>query len=120
MKLWLDDLRDPMTYDSECAMPTRADKVLADYGRYNWTWVKTVEEAQDILLNNKVAVLSCDNDLGDCGITQGYKLVYWVEEQVYTNDSFNCPPIIYAHSDNVAAVSRMNAAIAAIKKKLNG
>jgi len=60
MKLWLDDIRP--------APP-------------GWEWVKTVKEAQELLLTGTVTEASLDHDLGDDEkFGTGYKLVCWMEE----------------------------------------
>lgn len=63
MYLWLDDLRDPTFFSPD----------------YDWTWVKTVEEAQELLKTGNVEAASLDNDLGQ-GLTEGRALVYWMAE----------------------------------------
>jgi hypothetical protein len=50
VKLWLDDVRDP-----------------ARYGFVGWTWVKTVDEARQLLETGRVERASLDHDLGACG-----------------------------------------------------
>lgn len=49
INLWLDDVRDPR-----------------DYGAIGYVWVKTVEEAQRVLMTRTVKRASLDHDLGAC------------------------------------------------------
>ena len=58
MKLWLDDLRVPPE---------------------GWTWAKTVEEAQRLLMEHAVEEMSLDHDLGE-GLEDGSALVRWMAE----------------------------------------
>lgn len=73
-KLWLDDVR-PAPDDS-------------------WSWAKTVEEAQEILLTGEVTVASLDHDLGAIFDPDwepggdGIDLAIWmVEEQIFPDES---------------------------------
>jgi hypothetical protein len=59
MRIWLDDLREP-----------------PDEG---WVWVKTIEEATNLLANGQVESLSLDNDLGE-GFPEGRRLALWMAE----------------------------------------
>ncbi len=115
MKVWLDDLRDPMIFGENFDVPNRAVKVLMKHGRTGWDWVKTVEDAQLLLENGNVDVLSCDNDLG-AGLTEGYKLLDWLEEKAFTESNFQIPKYIYVHSDDVAKLNAMQQAIVNIKR----
>lgn len=115
MKIWLDDLRDPVIFGENFDVPTRAVKVLMAHGREGWVWVKTVEAAQDLLERGNVDVLSCDNDLG-AGLTEGYKLLDWLEEKTFSMPDFQIPKYIYVHSDDMAKLNAMQQAIAGIKR----
>ena len=115
MKLWLDDLRDPVTFGENFTVPNRAVRVLMNHGRGGWTWVYTVEAAQAALQEGSVEVLSCDNDLGS-GLTEGYKLLDWLEEKAFTDPDFPIPKHIYVHSDDMAKVGAMQQAIINIKR----
>ena len=110
MKIWLDDLRDPETFGTGLTMANRALRVLKKHGRDGWTWVKTVEDAQALLGVDGVEVLSCDNDLG-VGLTEGYKLLDWLEEQAMTQPDFLIPNYVYVHSDDMAKVDSMQVTI---------
>lgn len=101
MKLWLDDLRNPLTYGEGFEFATRALDVLTEYGREGWIWVQTVEEAKQLLLRESFSVLSCDNDLGE-DIQEGYTLLNWLEEQAFADPHFAIPDTIYFHSANDA------------------
>jgi hypothetical protein len=115
IKVWLDDLRDPVTFGNEAVFPASiARDILNIYGR-DWVWIKTVEEAMEIISNNEVSMLSCDNDLGE-GMTEGYKLLDWLEEKVFTNDKLHIPEIIFAHSENASARDRMFVTIMRIEE----
>ncbi len=70
MKLWLDDLRDPISHGYE-----------------GFVWVKTAEEAIKILKTGEVSFASLDHDLnddhylGEFGDEQtGYDVLCWMEE----------------------------------------
>jgi len=54
MKLWLDDIRDPV-----------------DFGRPDWYWAKTAEEAVSIFRTGVVTVASLDHDLSEGQMTLG-------------------------------------------------
>lgn len=58
MKLWLDDVREPVNK--------------------SWQWVKTGEEAIELLKQGTVETISFDHDLGE-GIS-GYDVAKWIEE----------------------------------------
>lgn len=71
----------------------------------------TVEETIDIIRdNNNIGILSLDNDLG-VDLTEGYKVLDWIEEQFYTNPNFQLPQKIIVHSSNAAARGRMERVI---------
>ena len=59
MKLWLDDVREPLNK--------------------SWHWVKTGEEAIELLKQGMVDSISFDHDLGEEGIS-GYDVAKWIEE----------------------------------------
>lgn len=72
----------------------------------------TVEEAiEEIIKNNgNINILSLDNDLGE-GVSEGYKVLDWLEEQVLTDSKFVLPDKIVIHSSNPAARRRMEMVI---------
>ena len=59
MKLWLDDVREPVNK--------------------GWHWAKTGEEAIELLKQGAVEAVSFDHDLGESGIS-GYDVAKWIEE----------------------------------------
>lgn len=78
MKMWLDDIREPWKF-----------------GAIGWEWVKTAEEAINLLKAGEVEVASLDHDLSDehypwnrsneydmpvSGAGTGYDVVCWMEE----------------------------------------
>jgi hypothetical protein len=97
MKMWLDDLRDP-----------------AHFGRIGWVWVKTVDDAIELLKTGNVTVASLDHDLGiwsslgfeDHREITGYTLVCWMEE----HDCFP-PDGCFVHSQNPTGAGRMRAVL---------
>lgn len=94
IRLWLDDVRDPAF-----AFP----EWVEDPGP-PWMWVKTAEEAIDLLQSGRVTAASLDHDLG----TQktGYDVVLWMEEHgVWPVDG------VAVHSANFVAARRMRQAI---------
>ena len=114
MKLWLDDLRDPLTFGAGFVVPNRAVRVLMKHGRDGWIWVKTVPEAKAILEKGGIDVLSCDNDLGS-GLQEGYQLLDWLEEKAFEG-SFPIPEHIYVHSDDMAKLEPMQQTIHNIRR----
>lgn len=95
MKLYLDDLRP--------APP-------------GWVRVYWPDEAIALLKSGEVTDLSLDHDLGDDQRGTGYDVLLWIEEAVAV-DGFK-PPKITIHSANPAAVKRMEAALAAICRRV--
>lgn len=68
MKLWVDDLRDPVEWTGET----------------DWIWAKTYSVAIDYLRMGDVTLLSLDHDLGDFDIfgreQTGYDVAIWMAE----------------------------------------
>jgi len=60
--LWLDDIRLPPD---------------------GWTWVKTVDEAIEILISGRVEMASLDHDLGACNKCNGSTAEAWLEGHDY-------------------------------------
>lgn len=109
IKLWLDDVRDPVKY-----------------GAYGYTWVKTVDEAKPLLETGRVITASLDHDLGACESCMeqwrdkdyavsmpncehfgtGYTLVTWMEET--GNWPLSKPNV---HSANPVGAARMRQVI---------
>jgi len=93
MKLWLDDVRDPL-----------------QYGRIGWMWVTTAEDAIAVLKTGAVTQASLDHDLSAMasigqpaiGEKTGYTVVLWMEENnVWPKDG------VEVHSMNPAGAQRM-------------
>lgn len=96
MKLWLDDIRDP-----------------AQHGCIGFTWVKTAQEAIDLLKTGQVTFASLDHDLSvkaTLGVWQnevtGYEVVEWMER----NEAWPCDGV-RVHSMNPAGKQRMEQVI---------
>lgn len=88
MKLFVDDLRNPL-----------------DFGLKEYIWVKTVEDAISFLENGTITFASLDHDLGH-QLYDGTYLINYIEEN-------NLWPIngVYVHSQNLVGKKRMNDAI---------
>jgi hypothetical protein len=86
MNLWLDDVRDPV-----------------EYGHINYVWVKTAEEAIELLKKEKIKIASLDHDLGT--EKTGYNVVCWMEE----NNVW--PEKTFVHSQNPVGKQKMLVAI---------
>jgi len=93
LKVWLDDLRE-------------APK--------GWTRTYTVDETIEHLKTKQVQKLSLDNDLGIERL-QGFKVLDWLEEQVYL-DRFFPIPTIFVHSSNASRQEHMSRAIESIHR----
>lgn len=98
MRLWLDDIRRP----------------LDD----TWTWVKTVDEARDILMSEDVEIASFDSDLGAwerpdgvCGYDpnepEGWELVEWLTVLTRTGEADLWPGELRVHTANPVSSKRM-------------
>ena len=79
-------------------------------------WVRTydVETTIQCLKTREVTDLSLDNDLGE-GQEEGYKVVDWLEETVYFDDTFPMPTVT-VHSANASRVQYMRRALEAIER----
>lgn len=80
-----------------------------------WVRTHTVEETIALLETGNVSDLSLDNDLGE-GIKEGYKVLDWIEEQVYADPNFPIPARISIHSANPVARQRMLMTLQSIDK----
>lgn len=96
MKMWLDDVRDPR-----------------EHGAIGFTWVKTVEEAINLLQTGKVTFVSLDHDLGIADTvgynfreSTGYDVVCWMER----NDVWPVDGVAI-HSANPVGRARMQVVI---------
>lgn len=86
IRLWLDDLRE---------MPPEYT-----------IWVKTAQEAIDILKTGKVVSASLDHDLGE-GNGTGYDVAKFIERE-----AANLPPIkLQIHSCNPVGIQNMKVAL---------
>lgn len=102
MKLWLDDIRDPHT---------------ALFGKWDWVWAKTADEAIRWLRTGDVTQASLDHDLTDeqmelggylgkvyeDGHKSGYDVVCWLEQ----HPEFWPREGVTVHSANPAGRARM-------------
>jgi hypothetical protein len=94
--LWLDDLRDPN-----------------DHGHIGWVWVKTAQEAIDLLETGNVIQASLDHDLTiaqtlgkNDNEPTGYTVVCWMEEHnVWPREGVKC------HSMNPSGRQRIEIVI---------
>lgn len=91
--------------DEECRVP-----------KEGWVWVKTPQEAVDLLKTGTVERISLDNDLGMCGhgpMTEGKHVADWIEAEAVAG---RLEPIyVYIHTRNPAAKQQMKHAIANAK-----
>jgi hypothetical protein len=72
----------------------------------------TVEETIKLLQTRQVEELSLDNDLGE-GLLEGHKVLDWLEESVFHDDTFPIP-MIGIHSANASRVEYMHRAVKSI------
>ena len=94
VKLWLDDLRDPVEW-------TRED---------DWTWVKTYRDAIYVIDTYPLSHLSLDNDIGDFYVDQygetreheGYEVLRHVIETNGWPEKY-----INVHSSNAVRMPQM-------------
>lgn len=89
-----------------------------------WVRAKTATECIELLRTTECNTLSLDHDLGDCelyGIDTngtGYDVISWIEEQVFTNESYVAPKEILIHTANPSARRKMELALKSILNKL--
>lgn len=81
-----------------------------------WVSCRWPEEVIALLEQGEVRELSLDHDLGDDERT-GYDVVLWLEERVFTDNSF-VPPATKVHSANTSAAAKMRAGILAIERQV--
>ena len=81
-----------------------------------WIRVYWPEEAIELLKTGQVEEISLDHDLGDDERGNGYDVVLWIEEAVFT-EGFIAPKM-KVHSANVSARIKMESGIRAINKRL--
>ena len=94
MKIWLDDMRTEPK---------------------GWVRCMTPGAVIEALRRGIVDELSLDHDLGEAIRGNGYDVLLWIEEQVFTNPDFVLPKI-NIHTANPAARIRMIAAAKQIQK----
>ena len=94
MKVWLDDER---------------------VAPQHWVWVSTPEDVIQLLRTGKVTDLSLDNDLGLSEPREGYLVVRFLEETVYSDRTF---PVlnINLHTANNIAKEKMKFGVLNLKK----
>ncbi len=112
LKVWLDDDRDPLT-----------DKAATAFWR-DAVWVKTPEEAIDLLRGGEVTALSLDNDLAlprDAAgqPREGYVVANWLEEHTYWHADFTPPEVLNAHTGNCIGGAKINRAFESIGRILD-
>jgi hypothetical protein len=84
IKVWLDDIR-------------KAPK--------EWIWIKTAQEAIDMLEQENVDVISLDYDLGK-NMENGNYVFNWIKQETFMNPLY-IPPEIIIHSKNNAGIEKM-------------
>src|SRR5690606_41986839 len=97
MNVFLDDVRNPA-------------RCIEGYGYSDWVWVRTAEEAIELLRSGKVKAISLDHDLG-IGQKTGYDVLLWMEE----HDVW--PETIRIHSMNAVGRQRMLAVLEARQRR---
>lgn len=80
----------------------------------DWVRTYTVAETIGLLETRQVEALSLDNDLGE-GIPEGYKVLDWLEETIYNDNTFPLPEISI-HSANATRVEYMQRALRSIER----
>ena len=100
ISIWLDDERDPTDPFVQAEFGACGDEV----------WVKTVQEAETLLMNRKVSKISLDNDLGPVEAGEGWQVAYFIEKLAAVSDD-RVPGAVRIHSRNPVARRRMEAAI---------
>ena len=95
MRLFLDDVRTPPP---------------------GWYLIGTATEMIQLLSSGGITEISLDNDLG-LSDQEGYDVIRWLEEQVYTDEDFVCPKI-KIHTANPVARQKMLATLESIERKL--
>jgi hypothetical protein len=105
IKMWLDDERDPTSNVTKSLFQSDGTEI----------WVKTYEEAIDLLSKGNVEFVSLDHDLGK--EKTGYDVAKWIEENAYYG---NLKPIQWRiHSQNQVGASSMKKALESADKYWN-
>lgn len=95
MNIWLDDERNPV-----------------DYGKADWTWIKTAEEAIRLLNIGIVENISLDHDLGT--ELTGYDVAAHIEKEAFNK---NIPQLNwFIHTANPVGRKRMVASLEAANR----
>jgi len=81
----------------------------------DWVRTKNVADTIYLLKNKKVEKVSLDHDLG-MDTENGYDVLLWIEEQVFTNPSYVLPDILI-HTANPSARIKMKLGVDRINKK---
>ncbi len=100
MKIWLDDVRKPPSSD--------------------WAWMDSARAVINALKCSQLNItqIDLDHDLGDEKIYgNGYQVLAWIEEQVFTSTIYK-PPQIQIHTQNPVAYQRMSACRTSIRAQL--
>lgn len=104
MRIWLDDLRDPV-----------------DYGYKDAVWLKTSQEFMDFLNNpsklyRRVSDWHFDNDLGEDSEQEGYDCFLALEEKIVFGKMLFGPVNLYVHTSNPAAAKKFMLAKESFKR----
>lgn len=101
MKIWLDDIREPLDE--------------------TWTWVKSAHEFAKLLdeYEGVIEEISFDHDLAsydlDGNELTGYTCVRWVEKKLKHDVSFD-PPCMWVHSQNPVGRANIEFVISRIER----
>lgn len=76
----------------------------------------TVAETIKLISEGNCSIVSLDNDLGE-GQAEGFNVANWIEEKVYTDDTF-MPPEIRVHSANPVRRDAMLQTIESIRRQM--
>ncbi|MAT13658.1 MAG: hypothetical protein CMJ46_00080 [Planctomyces sp.] len=107
-RLWLDDERDP-----------RDPFIQENYGsKPDDIWVKTVEEAIDLVKSGRVRVLSLDHDLGEG--PSGYEFCKWFEEECFHGRLDFQAFRFFIHTNNPVGRMNMEQCLEAIRRRGDG
>lgn len=88
IRIWLDDTRDPKHPDTMRIFGSRGDEV----------WIKTSQEAMEVLSQNQVEFISFDHDLGEESDHDANYVAIKIEEKAFYG---MCNPIEWRiHSRN--------------------
>jgi len=93
IRAWLDDERDPLVWRPQDG--------------HQWLWLKTAEEAIDLIAGGTVCEISFDHDLGEGA--NGYQVAKFIEEGAYFG---TLTPIKWAvHSANPVGAAKIKRAM---------